>query len=47
VVRALVGDAFGAAARPARVIELPAMPLLPSGKPDRRAIAARAIADAG
>lgn len=46
-LRALVGDAFGAAARPARIIELPAMPLLPSGKPDRRAIAARAIADAG
>lgn len=34
--------ALGVAARPARVIRLDALPLLASGKPDRRALAARA-----
>jgi o-succinylbenzoate---CoA ligase len=39
---AAVGDALGPAARPARLIHLDALPMLSSGKPDRRALAARA-----
>lgn len=35
---AAVGAALGAPARPARVVRLAAIPLLPSGKPDRRAL---------
>ncbi|TQL44987.1 O-succinylbenzoic acid--CoA ligase [Homoserinimonas aerilata] len=38
-LRAAVGAAEGNAARPDRVVVLPSLPLLPSGKPDRRAIA--------
>lgn len=34
---------LGVAARPARVIRLPELPLLPSGKPDRRALMALAV----
>jgi len=41
----LIAGAYGAAARPARVLRLPELPLLPSGKPDRLAI--RALAAAG
>jgi O-succinylbenzoic acid--CoA ligase len=40
-IRAVVGDAHGAAARPARLLEVDALPLLASGKPDRRAIRAQ------
>ncbi|MGN6408067.1 MAG: AMP-binding protein [Curtobacterium sp.] len=43
VVRAAVGDALGRAARPADVVVVERLPMLASGKPDRRAI--RAIAD--
>ncbi|PZE96094.1 o-succinylbenzoate--CoA ligase [Curtobacterium sp. MCBD17_008] len=43
VVRARVGDALGRAARPAAVLVVDRMPMLPSGKPDRRAV--RALAD--
>ncbi|PYY36101.1 o-succinylbenzoate--CoA ligase [Curtobacterium sp. MCJR17_055] len=43
VVRARVGDALGRAARPAVVLVVDRMPMLPSGKPDRRAV--RALAD--
>jgi O-succinylbenzoic acid--CoA ligase len=39
---AVVGERLGAAARPHRIIHLDAMPLLPSGKPDRVALTARA-----
>jgi O-succinylbenzoic acid--CoA ligase len=39
-VRTAVGDALGPAARPARLVTVPVIPLLPSGKPDRRALAA-------
>jgi len=35
-----VASALGRAARPARLVVVPAIPLLPSGKPDRRALAA-------
>ncbi|WP_065960769.1 AMP-binding protein [Curtobacterium sp. UCD-KPL2560] len=42
-VRALVGDALGRAARPADVLVVDRLPMLASGKPDRRAV--RAIAD--
>jgi O-succinylbenzoic acid--CoA ligase len=42
-VREAVGDALGPAARPARLVTVPSMPLLPSGKPDRRALAAAAV----
>lgn len=42
-VRALVGDALGRAARPADVVVVDRLPMLASGKPDRRAV--RAIAD--
>jgi O-succinylbenzoic acid--CoA ligase len=38
---AAVAAALGAPARPARVIRIDALPLLPSGKPDRTALAAR------
>ena len=41
-VRAAVGAALGNPARPARVLTGAAIPLLPSGKPDRQALAARA-----
>jgi O-succinylbenzoic acid--CoA ligase len=34
-----VGTALGVAAKPDRVIRVAALPLLPSGKPDRRALA--------
>lgn len=37
-VRAHVGDALGRAARPAAVVVVDRLPMLPSGKPDRRAI---------
>ncbi|MDR6571813.1 O-succinylbenzoic acid--CoA ligase [Curtobacterium sp. 320] len=43
VVRAAVGDALGRAARPADVVVVERLPMLATGKPDRRAI--RAIAD--
>jgi O-succinylbenzoic acid--CoA ligase len=43
VVRARVGDALGRAARPAVVLVVDRMPMLPSGKPDRRAV--RTLAD--
>jgi O-succinylbenzoic acid--CoA ligase len=43
VVRARVGDALGRAARPAAVLVVDRMPMLPSGKPDRRAV--RTLAD--
>ncbi|MFT4028264.1 MAG: AMP-binding protein [Protaetiibacter sp.] len=39
---AAVTAALGPVARPDRVIRIPALPLLPSGKPDRRALAALA-----
>ncbi|MFT4219183.1 MAG: AMP-binding protein [Microbacterium sp.] len=38
-VRARVGDALGAAARPAAIFAMPELPLLATGKPDRRALA--------
>jgi len=40
-MRDAVVSSLGRAARPARVVLVPAIPLLPSGKPDRRALAAR------
>ena len=43
VVRARVGDALGRAARPAEVLVVDRMPMLATGKPDRRAV--RALAD--
>jgi O-succinylbenzoic acid--CoA ligase len=43
VVRAAVGDALGRAARPADVVVVERLPMLATGKPDRRAI--RAIAN--
>ncbi|WP_181431070.1 AMP-binding protein [Curtobacterium sp. MCBD17_021] len=45
VVRARVGDALGRAARPAAVLVVDRMPMLPSGKPDRRAVRTLAGAD--
>jgi o-succinylbenzoate---CoA ligase len=39
---AAVGDELGPAARPARIVRLDALPALPSGKPDRRALTERA-----
>ncbi len=39
-VRDVVGAALGAPARPVRIVPVDAVPLLPSGKPDRRAAAA-------
>lgn len=44
-VRAAVGAAVGAPARPARVVAVDEMPLLSSGKPDRAALRARIAAD--
>ncbi|MCU1437580.1 MAG: o-succinylbenzoate--CoA ligase [Naasia sp.] len=44
-LRAAVGDRLGAAARPDRIVRVDGLPLLSSGKPDRRALAA-AVADA-
>jgi O-succinylbenzoic acid--CoA ligase len=44
---AAVGAELGAAARPARVVRLDAIPTLPSGKPDRRALTELAAAVAG
>ena len=38
VVRDHVGAALGRAARPAAVVVVPELPMLPTGKPDRRAI---------
>jgi O-succinylbenzoic acid--CoA ligase len=43
VVRARVADALGRAARPAEVLVVDRMPMLASGKPDRRAV--RTLAD--
>lgn len=43
-VRARVGDELGAPARPREIVVVEAVPMLPSGKPDRRA--ARALAAA-
>ncbi|ANP71219.1 O-succinylbenzoate-CoA ligase [Cryobacterium arcticum] len=40
-VRGAVAAALGPAARPARLVTVPALPLLASGKPDRRALQAR------
>ncbi len=40
-VRAAVADALGRAAAPARIVVVDALPMLPSGKPDRVAITAR------
>ncbi|PZE85100.1 AMP-binding protein [Curtobacterium sp. MCBD17_032] len=45
VVRARVGDVLGRAARPAAVLVVDRMPMLPSGKPDRWAV--RTLADPG
>lgn len=42
VVRAAVAEAVGRAAAPRRVVVVRQIPLLPSGKPDRRALAALA-----
>lgn len=42
VVRAAVADTVGRAAAPRRVVVVQEIPLLPSGKPDRRALAALA-----
>ncbi|HEY8590958.1 MAG TPA: AMP-binding protein [Naasia sp.] len=39
-VRAAVGERLGPAARPERIVAVDRLPLLPSGKPDRRALAA-------
>jgi O-succinylbenzoic acid--CoA ligase len=44
-VRAHVADALGRAAAPAGILEVRRLPLLPSGKPDRVAIARLAAAD--
>lgn len=41
-IRSAVGDALGAAARPVDVITVDALPQTPTGKPDRRSIAALA-----
>ncbi|MFZ7086997.1 AMP-binding protein [Curtobacterium sp. RRHDQ10] len=38
VVRDAVGAALGRAARPADIVVVPDVPMLPSGKPDRRAV---------
>lgn len=48
-LRRAVGDALGAAARPQRIVTVAEVPLLPSGKPDRRALGeiANAGSDAG
>jgi O-succinylbenzoic acid--CoA ligase len=43
VVRAHVGAALGRAARPAAVVVVDALPMLASGKPDRRAIQDMAV----
>lgn len=43
VVRAHVGAALGRAARPAAVVVVSELPMLASGKPDRRAIQAMAV----
>ncbi len=40
-VRAVVGDLLGPEARPAEVIVVDSIPLLPSGKPDRQALCSR------
>lgn len=45
-VRARVGAELGAPARPRGILVVPEMPMLPSGKPDRPAIAA-AVRDSG
>ncbi|MCU1444982.1 AMP-binding protein [Cryobacterium sp.] len=39
VVRVAVAAALGNPARPARIVTVPAIPVLPSGKPDRQALA--------
>ncbi len=40
-LRAVVGDLLGAEARPTEVVVVESIPLLPSGKPDRKALASR------
>lgn len=40
-VRAIVGDLLGAEARPAEVVVVESIPLLSSGKPDRKALSSR------
>jgi len=42
---AAVADAFGAGAVPSSFVEIEVVPVGPSGKPDKRALAARALAD--
>jgi len=44
-LRHRVGGALGRAARPAAVVLVDRVPMLASGKPDRRAIAALAAAE--
>ena len=44
-VRAAVESVLGPAARPARVLRLAELPLLPGGKPDRLALRALVVAD--
>ncbi|MFT4230033.1 MAG: AMP-binding protein [Microbacterium sp.] len=46
-LRAHVGSVLGAAARPARVVSLRALPLVATGKPDRRALEALVAAPDG
>jgi O-succinylbenzoic acid--CoA ligase len=46
-VRAALGAALGPAARPADILVVETIPLLASGKPDRRALAARVASAAG
>ncbi|HET8928032.1 MAG TPA: AMP-binding protein [Microbacterium sp.] len=45
-LRTHVGAALGPAARPARLLRIPALPLLATGKPDRRTLEAVAARDA-
>ncbi len=46
-LRARVARELGVAARPARIVELAALPMLASGKPDRRAIGTLVASSAG
>ncbi|ALJ21466.1 AMP-binding protein [Microbacterium sp. No. 7] len=46
-LRDAVGAALGAPARPARLVLVEAVPLLPSGKPDRQALRARVRGEGG
>ncbi|MFV0318774.1 MAG: AMP-binding protein [Microbacterium sp.] len=45
-VRTRVGAGLGAAARPACIVTMPELPLLATGKPDRRSLAAQLAPDA-